>query len=51
MGDGGSKSSGGGGLKLNYGAGWRGAVDVNFCKHRWGLQVILMFKWYVIYSN
>ena len=45
------KSNGdGGGLNLNYGVGW-GSLDVNFFNIEGGLQVILMFEWYIIYSN
>ena len=39
-----------GGLNLNYGVGW-GSLDVDFFNIEGGLQVILMFAWYIIYSN
>ena len=41
-------------LKLNYGVGWwggGGGQDVNLLNIEGGLQVILMFKWHIIYSN
>ena len=41
----------GGDLKLNYGFGWLGGARCQFVKHRRGLQAILMFKWYIIYSS
>ena len=41
-----------GGPKLSYGVGCgRGGARCQFFKHRGGLQVILIFKWYIIYSN
>ena len=50
-GGGGCKSNGGD-LKLNYGFGWLGGgARCQFVKHRRGLQAILMFKWYIIYSS
>ena len=43
----------GGDLKLNYGFWWwgGGGARCQFVKHRRGLQAILMFKWYIIYSS
>ena len=51
-GGGGGCKSNGGDLKFNYGVGcWGGEARCQFVKHRRGLQAILMFKWYIIYSS
>ena len=52
-GGGGGCKSNGGDLKLNYGFRWwgGGGARCQFVKHRRGLQAILMFKWYIIYSS
>ena len=50
-GGGGVNLMGGPKVKLWFWVVWGGGARCQFVKHRRGLQAILMFRWYIIYSS